>query len=148
MTSLSETESGVMGVYTISIGSNEKRKENMALARRRLKALFPGICFSAEEETEPVCLHRPSLFSNQVARFTSDSDAATVTSFLKAVEQEAGRTPEEKQQEIVRLDIDLLSCDDTLYKSEDLKRDYIRRGVNEIKAKSTSVVNRKLSNSK
>ena len=37
--------------YTISIGSNEQRRENMELARRRLTELFSGIRFSEEEET-------------------------------------------------------------------------------------------------
>ena len=86
-------------VYTISIGSNEQQKENLSLARKRLKELFPGIRFS---------------------------------SCLKAIEREAGRMPEEKKQEIVRLDLDLLSCDDTVYKPDDLKRDYICRGLKEI----------------
>ena len=79
-------------VYTISIGSNEQQKENLSLARKRLKELFPSIRFS----------------------------------------REAGRMPEEKKQEIVRLDLDLLSCDDTVYKPDDLKRDYICRGLKEI----------------
>lgn len=122
-------------VYTISIGSNERRKENLSLARERLKELFPGICFSTEEETKPLYFRRPSLFSNQVARFISDNNAMEVTSHLKAIEKEAGRMPEEKKQEIVRLDIDLLSCDDTIYKPEDLKRDYICRGLKELKAR-------------
>jgi 2-amino-4-hydroxy-6-hydroxymethyldihydropteridine diphosphokinase len=73
-------------VYTISIGSNEQQKENLSLARKR----------------------------------------------LKDIEREAGRMPEEKKQEIVRLDLDLLSCDDTVYKPDDLKRDYICRGLKEI----------------
>ena len=59
--------------YTISIGSNEQRRENMELARRRLTELFPGIRFSEEEETAPLFFHRPNLFSNQVACFASDS---------------------------------------------------------------------------
>ena len=122
-------------VYTISIGSNERRKENLSLARERLKVLFPGICFSTEEETKPLYFRRPSLFSNQVARFISDNNAMEVTSHLKAIEKEAGRMPEEKKQEIVRLDIDLLSCDDTIYKPEDLKRDYICRGLKELKTR-------------
>ena len=62
----------------------------------------------------------------------SSSDAAEITSCLKAIEREAGRMPEEKKQEIVRLDLDLLSCDDTVYKPDDLKRDYICRGLKEI----------------
>lgn len=119
-------------VYTISIGSNERRKENLSLARKRLKELFPDILFSTEEETKPLYFRRPSLFSNQVARFMSNIDAMEVTSCLKAIEREAGRRPEEKKQEIVRLDIDLLSCDGRVYKPEDLKRDYILRGLKEI----------------
>ena len=121
-------------VYTISIGSNENRKDNLALACKRLSELFSGICFSKEEETKPLFFKRPSLFSNQVARFTSDCRTEDIVSRLKAIEREAGRTPEEKKQEIVRLDIDLLSCDDVIYKPEDLKRDYIMRGLQQLQA--------------
>ena len=112
--------------YTISIGSNEQRRENMELARRRLTELFSGIRFSEEEETVPLFFHRPNLFSNQVACFASDNPVE------KAIEREAGRKPEEKEQEIVRLDIDLLSCDGTVYKPKDLKRDYILRGLKQL----------------
>lgn len=115
--------------YTISIGSNERRMENMGLARQRLTELFPDIRFSEEEETKPLFFHRPNLFSNQVARFVSDKRVEEVLARLKAIEREAGRLPEEKKREIVRLDIDLLSCDETVYKPEDLKRDYIVRGL-------------------
>lgn len=119
-------------VYTISIGSNEQRKANLALARKRLSDFFPGIRFSTEEETTPLYLHRPDLFSNQVARFMSDRQAGEVIARLKTIEQEAGRTSEEKEQEIVRLDIDLLACDSMIYKPEDWKRDYIVRGLQEL----------------
>ncbi|MCD8182273.1 MAG: 2-amino-4-hydroxy-6-hydroxymethyldihydropteridine diphosphokinase [Bacteroides sp.] len=119
-------------LYTICIGSNEQRKENLALARRRLAEFFPDIRFSAEADTKPLYLQRPSLFSNQVAHFFSDYDAAEVTARLKAIEREAGRTLEDKEQEIVRLDIDLLSCDGRVFKPKDLKRDYICRGMQEL----------------
>lgn len=118
--------------YTISIGSNELRKENLELARRRLTEFFPGIRFSEEEETEPLSFHRPNLFSNQVAHFVSDNSVEEITVCLKSIEREAGRKPEEKEQEIVRLDIDLLSCDSTVYKPEDLERDYILRGLRQL----------------
>lgn len=119
-------------VYTISIGSNERRTENMALARQRLTELFSDIRFSEEEETKPLFFHRSNLFSNQVARFVSDEAVTDVVARLKAIEREAGRLPEEKKQEIVRLDIDLLSGGDTAYKPEDLKRDYIVRGLKQL----------------
>ncbi len=119
-------------VYTICIGSNVQRTANLALARRCLRKLFPNIRFSRVEETQPLFLLHSGLFSNQVARFTSDIRAGEVVARLKAIEREAGRLPEEKQREIVRLDIDLLSCDAVVYKPEDLKRDYIVRGLKEL----------------
>lgn len=118
--------------YTVSIGSNEQRRENMELARRRLTGLFPGIRFSEEEETKPLFFHRQDMFSNQVARFVSDNPAEEIIACLKGIEREAGRMPGDKEQEIVRLDIDLLSCDGTVYKPKDLKRDYIRRGLRQL----------------
>lgn len=119
-------------VYTISIGSNEHRERNLTLARKRLTEFFSDIYFSKEAETKPLFFHRPALFSNQVARFISELDAAEIISRLKMIEREAGRVSEEKKLEIVRLDIDLLSCDDTVYKPEDLKRDYIIQALEEI----------------
>ena len=84
-------------VYTICIGSNVNRKENLALARKRLSELFPNIRFSAEADTEPMFFRRQALFANQVARFTSDSDAGEVILHLKDIEREAGRTSEDDQ---------------------------------------------------
>lgn len=121
-----------MMVYTICIGSNEQRRANLALARRRLSELFPGIRFSRMEETAPLLLKRPALFANQLARFASDCSVNEVVARLKAIEQEAGRTHVETLQEIIRLDIDLLSCDATVYKPDDLRRDYVMRGLKEL----------------
>ena len=104
---------------------------------------LPEQAQEAEADTEPLFFRRQALFANQVARFTSDSDAGEVIFHLKDIEREAGRTPEEKKQEIVRLDIDLLSCDSRVYKPEDLKRDYIIRGLKELndgKSEATNAI--------
>ena len=122
-------------IYTISIGSNKCRKKTLALARKRLLELFPDILFSTEMDTEPLFFQRQDLFSNQVARFVSDCKVEEITLQLKVIEQEAGRTPEDKEQEIVRLDIDLLSCDDKVFKPRDLKRDYICHGLEQLSLK-------------
>ncbi|HIZ91520.1 MAG TPA: 2-amino-4-hydroxy-6-hydroxymethyldihydropteridine diphosphokinase [Candidatus Bacteroides merdavium] len=115
--------------YLVSIGSNEGRRQNMLLARRRLSELFADIRFSCEEETAPLYLHRPCRFSNQVACFHSDLCADEVRACLKAIEREAGRLPEDKPREIVRLDIDLLMCDGIIIKADDWKREYVQRGL-------------------
>lgn len=118
--------------YLISIGSNEDRVTNMALARRRLAQLFADIRFSAERETEPLCLSRPCRFSNQVACFHSHLCADEVRLCLKAIEREAGRVPQDKSLEIVRLDLDLLTCDGRVLKPADMERGYVRQGVEEL----------------
>lgn len=117
----------------MSIGSNEGRRQNMLLARRRLSELFADIRFSCEEETAPLYLHRPCRFSNQVACFHSDLCADEVRSRLKTIEREAGRLPQDKPREIVRLDLDLLMCDGRVLKPADMERAYVRQGMEELK---------------
>ena len=105
----------------------------MALARRRLNGFFPGICFSEEVETEPLFFRRPEKFSNQVAQFTSARPVDEVKALLKSIEREAGRRPEDKAQEIVKLDIDLLLCDGRILKPQDLERPYVAEGIAALK---------------
>lgn len=121
--------------YIISLGSNEEREKNLSLARKRLEELFPDICFSNEEETLPVRFHRMNMFSNQLACFVSDANDTEIISRLKTIEEEAGRTMQEKAKEIVRLDIDLLSCDGKVYKYDDWNRDYVQRGLEQLENK-------------
>jgi 2-amino-4-hydroxy-6-hydroxymethyldihydropteridine diphosphokinase len=52
---------------------------------------------------------------------------------LKTIEKEAGREKEDKKREKVCLDIDLLVFDNRVLKPEDLKRDYILKGLEELK---------------
>jgi len=72
-------------------------------------------------------------FSNQVAMFFSEAEEERVRKELKAIEQSAGRRPEDKKEEKISLDIDLLSFDDRVLKPEDLKREYVVKGLEELK---------------
>lgn len=116
----------------ICIGSNYRRQENLPMARRILQNLFPNIKFACECETKPLFFKSPALFSNQVAFFFSDKNMDELKQSLKKIEREAGRKPEDKEQEKVCLDIDLLLFDDHILKPEDLKRDYILLGLSEL----------------
>ena len=136
-----------MHTYTICIGSNYNREENLLLAQKQLMALFPSIRFADEEETEPFLLSNPALFTNQVARFQSEEGVEQVKGRLKAIERMAGRystysaasLPLEgagggssgysQTVEDIALDIDLLMCDDLVLKPQDMERDYIKRGI-------------------
>ncbi|WP_303014325.1 2-amino-4-hydroxy-6-hydroxymethyldihydropteridine diphosphokinase [uncultured Bacteroides sp.] len=117
----------------ICIGSNYKRKENLVLARRKLIDLFPTIRFASEQETQPLFFRSPALFSNQLALFFSEIEEEKIKKALKAIEKSAGRHPEDKKKEKICLDIDLLSFDDRILKPEDLKREYVMKGLEELK---------------
>ena len=67
--------------------------------------------------------------------FFSDAEEERVRKELKAIEQSAGRRPEDKKEEKVSLDIDLLSYDDRILRPEDLKRVY-RERIRRIKIQS------------
>lgn len=118
--------------YVISIGSNECRQESMLLARRRLSELFADIRFSAEIETVPLLMQRTCMFSNQMACFYSDWCLDDVRLCLKHIECEAGRLPEDKLKEIVKLDIDVLMCGGNVIRSEDWGREYVQCGLKEL----------------
>ena len=121
-------------VYIVGIGSNEQRHAHLAWARRRLADLFPGIRFSHEVDTPPLRMNRKSLFANQVACFESEMGVAEVISCLKGIEREAGSTRQERADEIIRLDVDLLACDGRVYKPDDWSRVYVQEGVHELDA--------------
>lgn len=116
----------------ICIGSNEDREEHLLLARRELRTLFPTIRFAEEELTKPLFFRNPVLFVNQVAVFSTDAAIDEVVEQLKAIESKAGRRPEDKAEERVRLDIDLLSYDGHILKPKDMKRVYIIKGLSQL----------------
>lgn len=117
----------------VCIGSNCNRKENILLAQKRLTELFPSVRFTSEQETQPLFLKNPALFSNQLAFFFSEIEEEEVKLELKAIEKLAGRCREDKIKEKVCLDIDLLSFDDRVLKPEDWKREYVVTGLKELK---------------
>lgn len=119
----------------ICIGSNVEREVNMDLARRRLAEHFPDIEFAPAEETHPLGMHTHRLFTNQVARFCTTLPAEAVERVFKAIETEAGRTPDDKLCEVVKLDIDLLSYGECNCRPDDLQRDYVQRGINKLEQK-------------
>ena len=104
-----------MHKYIVCIGSNYNRKENLTFARQKLTESFSSICFAPELETEPL--------------FFSDKDEEVVRKMLKDIEQRSGRRPEDKKEEKVCLDIDMLLYDNKIVKPEDWQRGYIQQSL-------------------
>lgn len=120
----------------VCIGSNYNRKENLLLAQDGLAELFSAVRFTSVQETQPLLFKNPALFSNQLAFFYSEIGEDEVKMRLKAIEKTAGRCPEDKIKEKVCLDIDLLSFDGRVLKPADWKREYVVKGLEELKINS------------
>lgn len=111
----------------LCLGSNKDRKLRMEAARKALSHHFSDIIFSDEMETEAIGNGFFSPFSNQLARFSTHLSAAEVRTILKSIEQENGRLAEDKVKGIVKLDIDLLMCDDAVLKPKDMEREFVKK---------------------
>ena len=85
-----------------------------------------------EMETEAIGSRFLSPFSNQTALFETSMSAEEVRTILKRIEHRNGRSPEDKAQGIVKLDIDLLNYDDCVLKPEDMEREFVLVGMREL----------------
>ncbi|MEG2150419.1 MAG: 2-amino-4-hydroxy-6-hydroxymethyldihydropteridine diphosphokinase [Bacteroidaceae bacterium] len=111
----------------LCIGSNEQSEANLILARKELVRLFPDIHFGKEALTIPLFfVHNHNLFRNQLGKFSSELSIESIQQHLKQIEKFAGRQPEDKAQELVKLDIDLLIYNHQILKPKYLERDYIK----------------------
>ncbi len=127
----------------ICLGSNYHCKEYMVRARRMLSEVFPRIRFAKECSTTPYGMSNPSLFSNQVALIETSLEEQKIYSICKNIETACGRLPEDKMNEIVRIDIDLLRVDDKIRKADDFNRVYVQHSLNELVASDNNNLSNK-----
>ena len=113
----------------LCMGSNTNRFTQLSDARKVLSEAFPDIHFGELMETQAIGSGFHSPFSNQLARFTTTLSSESVHNLFMELERHSGRLPGDKAQGIVKLDIDLLTFDNKVLKPEDMKREYIRRGI-------------------
>ena len=113
----------------LCLGSNSNRHFHMEEARKALMKLIPNIRFSEEMTTEAIGNKFLSPFSNQVAKLETSLTIEEIRSLLKKIEKDNGRLPEDKEQGIVKLDIDLLKFDDLILKPNDMEKDYVLEGM-------------------
>ena len=118
----------------LCLGSNSNRHFHMEEARKALMKLFPNFRFSKEMTTEAIGDKFLSPFSNQVAKLETSLTIEEIRNLLKKIEKDNGRLPEDKEQGIVKLDIDLLTFDDLILKPNDMEKDYVLEGISSLQA--------------
>ena len=116
----------------ICIGSNYNRKENLLLARKRLADLFPSIRFTPNGKHN-LCFSGVRIVLQSSGTVFLRSGRRKSEEGIESYREMCRRRPEDKKEEKVCLDIDLLSFDDRVLKPEDLKREYIVKGLEELK---------------
>ena len=117
----------------LSLGSNTEAETKMAFAREALVTLFPDIHFSSVIETQAIGTTFHSPFLNQVACLRTSLSASAIKKQLKDIEKQAGRQSDDKSRGLVKLDIDLIIHGQNVLKRDDLSRDFIKQGMEELK---------------
>ena len=126
--------------YILCIGSNTEPEKNMKLAVKELTRHFPNIRFSSQQTSEPMGVKRPDWFQNRAAKFESDLSFEEVKAITKDIERLAGRTPEEKYEEIIKLDVDILQAGDQRYKLHDWEQSYVQRLMKQLELRFVGII--------
>ena len=114
-----------MSKLILCLGSNMNAEENMANARRLLKASFEDIIFTANMTTTPVGIEA-AMFTNCMAQATTQLSYSEIHNMLKKMEQQCGDSQELREQNQVCMDIDLLQLGRKRYKHDDWERSYVK----------------------
>ena len=116
-----------MSEVLISIAANHDSEKNLEEARQRLLQLLPDARFTEAIWTEPIHSPLPNLYLNQLAYGNTALDPTALTERLKAIETDMGRTDDDRNKGIVRIDLDLLSHDGQHFHQRDWGRPYVQR---------------------
>ena len=114
-----------MNKALISLGTNEDREVNLALCHQLLNNIFPEIHYSETSLTSPYGKTYINDFLNQLAVFYTDKEKEEIHDLLKSIEEQIGRHPSDKENGIIKIDIDLVIWNDAILKPNDIKRSYV-----------------------
>jgi 2-amino-4-hydroxy-6-hydroxymethyldihydropteridine diphosphokinase len=116
----------------LCLGSNFDQEKNTEKARKLLCNTFKSITFSKNLWTTPIG-KGTSLYLNCLASTETTMDYDELNVLLKRAELSFGRTPEEKKQNIVRIDIDVLQYGDKILHPDDWERYYVKQLLQQLK---------------
>lgn len=123
----------MLHTYVCCLGSNHEAPENLSKACEALERCFPGIRFTSQVTTAPIGMRvNQACFLNRLGSFTSPLIQREVVDLFKLVERMAGRVSQDKEKEIVKLDIDLLACNGSVCKPTDWERPYVQTLLHEL----------------
>ena len=131
-----------MNEVIISLASNCDQEQNLHQARLCLEQILSSCRYTKAIWTEPYIVGNasqrcdkeqsqtletpPIMYLNQLVYATTSLNVDELQSALKDIELRLGRTAEDRQKGIVRIDLDLLLYNDQRYHLRDWDRPYIK----------------------
>ncbi len=111
----------------LCLGSNKDPLRHIDAAKDQLRLTLSGIRFTSSLWTKPIGDKQTGLlYLNCLAEGETSMDYPTLHKALKDLEHSFHSTPSERQQGIIRIDIDILCLDDQRYHEDDWQRDYVK----------------------
>ena len=115
----------------ILLSANYDSLSHLERARRRLLQVLFDVSFTPSIWTAPYHSPLPLLYQNQLVYAHTSLPLEDLQMLLKHIEQQLGRTKEEKERGIVRIDIDLMQYGDTRHHLADWERPYMKQLLEE-----------------
>ena len=122
----------------ISLAANYCAEKNLAEARERLCQILFEPLYTKELWTKPeghkACSSAEELplYLNQLVKATTNLELQQLQEALKQMEAVMGRTLADRNENRVRIDLDLLLFDNTRYHCEDWNRRYVKALITEL----------------
>lgn len=121
--------------FVLTLGSNDRPSERIAWTLKQLAALPLELRGSTPRSSSPVDFPLSSApFTDVVLLGYTTLELDELQRLLKALEQQAGRTPGQRREhpERIPIDIDLITWDETILKPKDCTRPYLQQGLAEL----------------
>ena len=115
----------------LCLGSNADQEANIQQAQQLLRNEYASIDFTPSIWTEPVGVVSPP-YLNCLATMSIKDSLSCLHDKTKAIERLMHSSREERKDNIVRIDIDILSFDHKHYHEDDWSRDFVKRLIQDL----------------
>jgi 2-amino-4-hydroxy-6-hydroxymethyldihydropteridine diphosphokinase len=118
--------------FIIAISTNQEPLRQIEAVRNALQQPFPEAVFSDFVSTKAIGDHYKTPFYNGAVRIVTALSLEALTTLLKHMEQQAGRTPEMKIAGIVPIDLDIIVHNDAIVHRDYARFPFVKKAVDEL----------------
>jgi 2-amino-4-hydroxy-6-hydroxymethyldihydropteridine diphosphokinase len=115
--------------FIISISTNQEPLRQIETIRSIFRENFSQVEFSVFVSTKAIGDHYKTPFYNGAARIITSLSPEALTTLLKQLETQAGRTPEMKAAGIVPIDLDIIVYNDAVIHRDYERFPFVRKAI-------------------